>query len=184
MQFGYTVEISSHMRSRILFHARQLVETHASGRIEATASIENRLNRERRGLSGEFALATLLGWQWEFRDLPNGDGGIDFRNHGTTIDVKTDLVTAPDDPVLARPSTYRAEVIVYVRQEVRDRWERFRILGWLFSKEVKHLARGSDSVEICVCRLRAAHLGLPPDGQIEWKDPDIVERCRRCGQEY
>lgn len=85
-------------------------------------------------------------------------------------------------PVLAEPGKYRAKVIVYVRQSKRDRWERFNILGWLFADEVKSIAAGSDIVEMWLCKLRPADLGLPPDGRVEILDPDLEEACERCGR--
>lgn len=182
MPDGFPFDIPSHRQSQIRLHTRHLVEKHASGFLEGRLSVEGRERRERLGLSGEFVVATLLGQKFEFRDLPNGDRGVDLWNHGTSIDVKTSSARGDGTPVLAEPGKYRAKVIVFVRQSKRDRWGRFNILGWLFADEMKRMAAGHDKVEMCLCQLRPAHLGLPPNGYAEIRDPDLEKACERCGR--
>lgn len=176
------ITIPSHRRSQIALHARRLLDLHPGVLDGEPLDEKKRKRTELLGLSGEFAVATVLGKEFVFREMPNGDGGVDLWNRGTSIDVKTLGARPGNASILVHPARYRATVMVYVRQVMQDRFADFDILGWLFASEVRRLAAGQQTVSICPCELRPVQWGLPPDPYADMRDPDAQETCGGCGR--
>ncbi len=183
MTEGCPFEISSHQRSIINLHVQRMIEKFTPELPESQEDKDKRRDDWRLGLSGEFAVATLLGQTYDFQELPEGDGGVDLWNCNVSIDVKTSRAARIGSPVTAWPTAYRSKVMVYVRQETKDRWDRFNVLGWAFADQVKRMAAGKEEVSICLCQLHPVHHGFPPDVTIgDLYDPDLGEKCDWCGR--
>ena len=110
-------------------------------RTEASAGAKTRTmktDNDETGACGEIAFADYFHIPWDWRNKPEGDGGIDFTVNGVTIDVKT-TKGGPDRRLMVKEGEVFADIYVLALRSP-DNPAEITLAGWESNAAVSRVA--------------------------------------------